>query len=52
MFSRDLIATGICRNALQDDLQQEVTMLWHKDKDLGKFDTDDCIILPGGFFLW
>jgi phosphoribosylformylglycinamidine synthase subunit PurQ / glutaminase len=36
-------------HALQDDLQQEVVMLWHKDKDLNMFTTDDCIVLPGGF---
>ena len=36
-------------DALSHDLGQEVTMLWHKDKDLGKFNTEDCIILPGGF---
>jgi phosphoribosylformylglycinamidine synthase subunit PurQ / glutaminase len=36
-------------DALKDDLGQDVTMLWHKDKDLSKFSTDDCIILPGGF---
>ncbi|MCB0697486.1 MAG: phosphoribosylformylglycinamidine synthase I [Chitinophagaceae bacterium] len=36
-------------NALQDDLKQEVVTLWHKDKDLSAFSTDDCIILPGGF---
>ena len=24
-------------------------MLWHKDTDLSKFTTDDCIVLPGGF---
>lgn len=36
-------------NALQDDLKQEVVTLWHKDKDLSAFTTDDCIILPGGF---
>jgi phosphoribosylformylglycinamidine synthase subunit PurQ / glutaminase len=36
-------------HALQDDLQQEVVMLWHKDKDLSMFSTDDCIVLPGGF---
>jgi len=36
-------------DALHYDLQQEVTMLWHKDKDLSKFNTEDCIILPGGF---
>lgn len=36
-------------DALHHDLKQDVTMLWHKDKDLSKFDTNDCIILPGGF---
>ena len=36
-------------DALKYDLKQEVTMLWHKDKDLSAFNTDDCIILPGGF---
>ncbi len=36
-------------HALQDDLQQEVVMLWHKDKDLSMFSTDDCLVLPGGF---
>jgi phosphoribosylformylglycinamidine synthase len=35
--------------ALQKDLGQEVIMLWHKDKDLSMFSTDDCIVLPGGF---
>jgi len=35
--------------ALQNDLQQEVIQLWHKDKDLDMFSTDDCIVLPGGF---
>jgi len=37
------------RDALTDDLQQDVTMLWHKDRDLSRFNTEDCIILPGGF---
>jgi len=37
------------QHALQNDLNKEVVMLWHKDKDLGAFSTDDCIILPGGF---
>lgn len=37
------------RDALQNDLNKEVIMLWHKDKDLSMFSTDDCIILPGGF---
>ena len=36
-------------DALQYDLKQDVTMLWHKDKDLSRFNTEDCIILPGGF---
>lgn len=36
-------------HALQDDLKQEVVMLWHKDNSLEGFTTDDCIILPGGF---
>ncbi len=35
--------------ALQNDLQQEVIQLWHKDKDISAFTTDDCIVLPGGF---
>jgi phosphoribosylformylglycinamidine synthase len=37
------------QNALQYDLGKEVIMLWHKDKDLSMFSTDDCIVLPGGF---
>ncbi len=37
------------RDALANDLNKEVIMLWHKDKDLSMFSTDDCIILPGGF---
>jgi len=36
-------------DALKHDLKQDVTMLWHKDKDLSNFNTEDCIILPGGF---
>ena len=35
--------------ALQNDLQQEVIQLWHKDKDISTFTTNDCIVLPGGF---
>ncbi len=35
--------------ALQTNLQQEVVQLWHKDKDVSMFSTDDCIVLPGGF---
>ncbi|MDP4265035.1 MAG: phosphoribosylformylglycinamidine synthase subunit PurQ [Bacteroidota bacterium] len=37
------------QDALAGDLGQEVIMLWHKDRDLGLFNTEDCIILPGGF---
>ncbi|MBM3414354.1 MAG: phosphoribosylformylglycinamidine synthase subunit PurQ [Bacteroidetes bacterium] len=37
------------RDALQEDLGQEVIMLWHKDWDLSAFNTEDCIVLPGGF---
>lgn len=37
------------QDALRHDLGKEVIMLWHKDKDLSMFSTEDCIILPGGF---
>ncbi len=37
------------QDAIQNDLNKEVIMLWHKDKDLNMFNTDDCIVLPGGF---
>jgi len=37
------------QDALQKDLNKEVIMLWHKDNDLSMFETDDCIVLPGGF---
>lgn len=36
-------------DALSNDLEQEVIMLWHKDKDISRFTNDDCIVLPGGF---
>lgn len=36
-------------HALQDELKQEVVMLWHKDSDLSHFTKEDCIVLPGGF---
>jgi phosphoribosylformylglycinamidine synthase len=36
-------------DALRDDLGQEVIPLWHKDRDLSAFTTEDCIVLPGGF---
>lgn len=35
--------------ALQQDLNQEVITLWHKDKDISSFTSQDCIVLPGGF---
>lgn len=37
------------QDALQHDLGKEVIMLWHKNKDLSMFTTEDCIVLPGGF---
>jgi phosphoribosylformylglycinamidine synthase subunit PurQ / glutaminase len=37
------------QDALQQDLNKEVHMLWHKDNDLSHFSTHDCIVLPGGF---
>ncbi|HPG11275.1 MAG TPA: phosphoribosylformylglycinamidine synthase subunit PurQ [Chitinophagaceae bacterium] len=37
------------QDALSSDLGQEVIMLWHKNRDLSMFTTEDCIILPGGF---
>ncbi len=37
------------QDALSQDLGKEVIMLWHKDKDLSMFTSEDCIILPGGF---
>jgi len=36
-------------DALKNDLNQEVIPLWHKDKDISMFNTEDCIVLPGGF---
>jgi phosphoribosylformylglycinamidine synthase I len=37
------------QDALQHELNKEVIMLWHKEKDLSAFSTHDCIVLPGGF---
>ena len=37
------------QDALQKGLNKEVVMLWHKDKDLSMFSTQDAVILPGGF---
>ncbi len=36
-------------DAVKFDLNREVIPLWHKDKDLSMFNTEDCIVLPGGF---
>lgn len=36
-------------DALQNDLNQEVITLWHKDRDISMFSKNDCIVLPGGF---
>ncbi|UYQ93326.1 phosphoribosylformylglycinamidine synthase subunit PurQ [Chitinophaga horti] len=36
-------------DALRYDLNQEVINLWHKEKDLSMFSTQDCILIPGGF---
>lgn len=36
-------------DAVKHDLGMESIALWHKDRDLGMFSTDDCIVLPGGF---
>lgn len=37
------------QDALQTQMNKEVIMLWHKDKSLDMFSSDDCIVLPGGF---
>ncbi len=37
------------QDALQQSLNKEVVMLWHKDKDISMLSTNDCIVLPGGF---
>ena len=37
------------QSALEQDLGQEVVMLWHKDTKLAGFTPSDCIVLPGGF---
>lgn len=36
-------------DALREDLGYEVIELWHKDEDMSAFNTNDCIVLPGGF---
>lgn len=36
-------------HVLSEVMQVETVKLWHKDRDLSAFDTNDCIVLPGGF---
>ncbi len=36
-------------HVLKNVMQQEVKVLWHKETDLSGFNSDDCIVLPGGF---
>lgn len=36
-------------HVIEHVLQEEVKILWHKETSLGDLDTNDCIILPGGF---
>lgn len=36
-------------HVLGNVMQAEVRKLWHKDQNLDDFNTEDCIILPGGF---
>lgn len=36
-------------HVLQDVMQQEVRILWHKDPVPADFTTEDCVVLPGGF---
>ena len=36
-------------DSLRNDINKEVIELWHKDRNLSHFNTEDCIVLPGGF---
>ncbi len=36
-------------HVLKEVMGQETQVLWHKEKELDGFTTDDCIVLPGGF---
>ena len=36
-------------DSIRNDLGLDVIPLWHKDRDLSMFGTEDCIVLPGGF---
>jgi len=35
-----------CRHVLKHVLRQETDFVWHKEKDVSKY---DCLVLPGGF---
>ncbi len=35
-----------CYHVIKEVLDQDVSFVWHQDKDLARF---DCIVLPGGF---
>ena len=37
------------QGALSLALNKQVVMLWHKDRDLSTFSTNDWVVLPGGF---
>ena len=36
-------------HVLENVVEAEVKVLWHKERSLENFETDDCIMLPGGF---
>ncbi|MCB0576040.1 MAG: phosphoribosylformylglycinamidine synthase subunit PurQ, partial [Saprospiraceae bacterium] len=36
-------------HVLGDVMGQEVSKIWHKEKDLHGFGDGDCVVLPGGF---
>lgn len=36
-------------HVLKNVMGQQVEEVWHKNKELTGFTTNDCIILPGGF---
>ncbi|MBI3252581.1 MAG: phosphoribosylformylglycinamidine synthase subunit PurQ [Candidatus Omnitrophica bacterium] len=35
-----------CRHVLKNVMGQEADFVWHKDRDLSRY---DCVVLPGGF---
>ncbi len=35
-----------CQYVLRDVLQQEADLVWHRERDLSRY---DCVVLPGGF---